>query len=187
MLTEDYIMRLINQAVAVLLQAVGLKKAGKLYDALRVFDQAVESLLGLDARLAKQLGDSQVLSVLTFQEKLDTDRLLVLADIYREEADIYRMLGQPENSQLIAQSSLRFYLEVILANEAKPNLKLVETIEALRSKLAISTLLLETRMALMDYFDRLLASDENFLAAAGLTRQNLQASLASLDSADLNE
>jgi hypothetical protein len=187
MLTEDYIMRLINQVLAVFLQAVGLKKAGKLHDALRVFDQAVESLLGLDARLAKQLGDSQVLSMLTFQEKLDTDRLLVLADIYREEADVYSLLGQSENSQLMALSSLRFYLEVILANEANPNLKIVETVETLRSKLSISVLPLETRLALMDYLDRLLASGDNFLAAAKLTRQNLQISLASLDSADLHE
>jgi hypothetical protein len=187
MLTEDYIMRLINQVLAVFLQAVGLKKAGKLEDALQVFDQASESLLGLNALLAKQLGDSQVLSMLTFQEKLDTDRLLVLADIYREEAEVYSLLGQPDNGQLIFQSSLRFYLEVILTSETNLSLKLVETIEALRSKLTISSLPIETRLALMDYLDRLLASDNNFLATAGLTRQNLQASLASLDSADLHE
>jgi len=40
MLNEDYIIRVINQVLALFLQAVGFKKAGKLKDALRVFDQA---------------------------------------------------------------------------------------------------------------------------------------------------
>jgi hypothetical protein len=185
MLTEDYIMRLINQVLAVFLQALGLKKAGEFNDALQVFDQALTSLLGLDARLAKQLDDSRVLSILTFQEKLDTDRLLVLADIYREEADVYSFLGQPDNSQLIAQSSLRFYLEVFLNSELNLSHKLVESIEALRLKFPVSNLPIEIRLALMDYLDRLVTTDDEYLASAGLTRQNLQASLASLDSVDL--
>jgi hypothetical protein len=61
MLTEDYIMRMINQVLAVFLQALGLKKAGQYSEALQVFDQAVESLLGLRASLAKQLEDPSCL------------------------------------------------------------------------------------------------------------------------------
>jgi len=186
MLTEDYIMRMINQALTVFLQALGLKKAGKFSEALQVFDQALESLLGLNASVAKQLDDNQVLSMLTFQEKLDVDRLLVLADIYHEEAEVYTFLGQPESSQSTMQSSLRFYLEVILASETNPGLELVQKIEALRHKLTIKSLPVETRLALLDYRDRLLSLDDNSLAATGLSRQDLQASLTSLDSADLH-
>lgn len=186
MLTEDYIMRMINQVLAVFLQAMGLKKARKFNEALQVFDQALESVLGLNAHLAKQLDDKQVLSILTFQENLDTDRLQVLADIYREESEVYTLLGQPENSQLTAQSSLRFYLEVILASEADLDVRLIKIVETLRSHLSNPTLPIETRLALMDYLDRLLASDDNFLAEAGITRHNLQASLTSLDTADLH-
>ena len=76
MLTEDYIMRMINQVLAVFLQALGLKRAGQLSEALQVFDQAVESLLGMRATLAKQLEDRQLLALLTFHDKLDVDRLL---------------------------------------------------------------------------------------------------------------
>src|SRR4030042_2483120 len=120
MLTEDYIMRMINQALAVLMIAVGLKRGGQLSEAVQTCDQAIESLLGLNARLAKQLDDSQLLDMLTFQEKLDVDRLLVLAEIYREEAEVYTLQGQLESSQLPAQSSLRLYLEAALASEANP-------------------------------------------------------------------
>ena len=186
MLSEDYIMRMINQALAVLMIALGLKRAGQFSEALQAFDQALETLLGLNARLAKQLNDSQLLNMLTFQEKLDVERLLVLAEIYREEAEVYTLQGQAESSQLAAQSSLRLYLEAALASEANPNLKLIQKIEALRLKIAATALPVETRLALLDYLDRLLASDDDFLAAAGLSRPDLLATFSSLDSPDLD-
>ncbi len=184
MLTEDYILRMINQALAVFLRALGLKKAGKRNEALNVFDQALESLLGLNASLAKRLDENQVLKMLTFQEKLDVDRLLVLADIYQEEAEIYSYQRQIETSRSLAQCSLRFYLEVLLTSEANPSLELVNKIEPLRHHLISTQLPVETRLAVMDYLDRLLTMDDNFLGTAGLSRPDLQASIASLESTD---
>jgi hypothetical protein len=186
MLTEDYFMRMINQALAVLMTALGFKRAGQYSEALQSFDQALEGLLGLNARLAKQLDDSALLGVLTFQEKLDVDRLLVLAEIYREEAEVYTLQGQPESSQVVAQSSLRFYLEAALASEANPNLELIQKIEALRLKFTAPALPVETRLALLDYLDRLLASGDDFLSAARLSRPALLAAFSSLDSLDLH-
>ena len=186
MLTEDYIMRMINQVLALFLQALGLKKAGQFSEALQVFDQAVESLLGLRASLANQLEDRNLLAMLTFQDKLDVDRLLVLADIYREEGEVHALQGQPGQSQFAAQRSLRLYLEAALATGANQSLELVQKIEAQRSRLSAPDLPVETRLALLDYFDRLLASGEDFLAAAGLSRPDLQAALASLDTPDLH-
>jgi hypothetical protein len=52
MLTEDHIMRLINQALAVLLIAFGLKRARQLTEELPTFDQAIEIFIGLIAHLA---------------------------------------------------------------------------------------------------------------------------------------
>ena len=182
MLTEDYIMRMINQAMSVLLIALGLKKAGQLNEALQTFDQAVETLLGLDAHLVKQLDDSLLLEKLTFLSKLDIDRLLVLADIYREEAEVFSLQGQLESSLFAAQRSLRLYLEAALAGEVNFNVELIQKIEPLRLKLAAPTLPLETRLALLDYLDRLLASGDDLLAAAGLSRQNLMETYSSLQS-----
>ena len=179
-------MRMINQVLAVFLQALGLKKAGQFSEALQGFDQAVESLLGLRASLAKQLEDHQLLALLTFRDRLDVDRLLLLADIYHEEGEVHTLQGQPEQSHLATQRSLRLYLEAFLATEDNPTLELVRKIEAQRSMLSAPDLPVETRLALLDYFDRLLALGEDFLAAAGLSRRDLQAALASLDTADLH-
>ncbi len=186
MLTEDYIMRMISQALAVLLTALGLKKAGRYSEALLSFDQALETLLGLNANLAKHLDDSQLLDMLTFLGKLDIDRLLVLADIYREEAEVYNLQRQPESSQFAAQRSHRFYLEVTLSSETNLNIDLINKIEALRLQLNALALPVETRLALLDYLDRLLATEDEFLASAGLSRPDLLAAFSSLDSPDLH-
>ena len=186
MLTEDFIMRMINQVLAVFLKALGLKKTGHFSEALQAFDQAVESLIGLRAGLVKQLDDHQLLALLTFQDKLDVDRLLLLADIFREQGEVHALQEQPENSQFAAQRSLRLYLEAALAAEVNLTLELVQKIEAQRSRLSAPDLPVETRLALLDYFDRLLASAEDFLAAAGLSRPVLQAALTSLDTSDLH-
>jgi hypothetical protein len=181
MLTEDYIMRMINQALAVIMTALGLKRSRQLTEALQTFDQALEILLGLNANLANQLDESALLDKLTFQGKLDMDRLLVLADIYREEAEIYSLQGQPQSSRFAAQRSLRFYLESVLASEAINDLELVQKIESLRLKLDAAALPGETRLALMDYVDRLLGSSDGFLTEARLSRSGLQATISLLD------
>ncbi len=186
MLTEDYIMRMISQALAVLMTALGLKKAGQLSQAQQALDQALESLLGIKARLADQLDDRTLLDMLTFLGKLDLDRVMVLADIYREQAEVCALLGKPENSQFAAQHSLILYLEAALASQATPNLELIQKIEPLRLKLDAPSLPIETRLALLDYLDRLLAAGDNFLATAGLSRPDLQAACSSLESADLH-
>ena len=185
MLTEDYIMRMINQALAVLMIALGFKRTGHYNKALDAFDQAVESLLGLNTHLANQLDDNLLLNMLTFQEKIDVDRLLVLAEIYHEEAEVYLLQGRLEGNQFAAQRSLRLYLEAALASEADPNLDLIQKIELLRLKHASPALPVETRLALLDYFERLLASNDAFLTAAGLSRSDLQEAYSSLDSLDL--
>ncbi len=174
MLTEDYILRMISQAVAVLMTALGLKKTGKYKESLQAFDQAVESLCGLNAGLIDQLDDGMLLEKLTFLGKLDVERVLVLADIYREENEVYTLLGQPDHSRFAAQRSLRLYLEAALANETNLNHELIQKVEGLRVISAISNLPLETRLALQDYLERLLAMDDDFLAANGLTRSNLR-------------
>jgi hypothetical protein len=185
MLSEDYFMRMINQALAVLMTALGFKRAGQLNQALQAFDQAIEGLLGINAHLAKQLDDDALLKMITFQDELDIERLLVLAEIYREEAEVYAWQGQAERSQVMAQSSLRFYLEVALADEGDPSIELVHKIEALRHKLETHTLPVETRLALMDHLERLLAADDDFLDAAGLSRTEMQRAFVYLDSFDL--
>ena len=186
MLSEDYFMRMINQALAVFMVALGFKRAGQVNQALQAFDQAIEGLLGLDAHLAKQLDDGTLLGMLTFQEQLDADRALVLAEIYREEAEVYATQGQPDTSRSMLMSSLRFYLEAALTGEGEPGLELINKIEALRVRFNAQTLPVETRLALMDHLERLLGLGDDFLEAVRLTRADLRADFTALEGCELN-
>ena len=186
MLSEDYFMRMINQALAVFMTALGFKRAGQFNQALQAFDQSIEGLLGLDANLAKQLDDGTLLGMLTFQEQLDVDRLLVLAEIYREEAEVIASQGQADTDRSMLLSSLRFYVEAALAGEGEPGMELINKIEALRVKFNAQTLPVETRLALMDHLERMLASGDAFLTAARLSRSELRAAFSALENLGLN-
>jgi len=124
--------------------------------------------------------------MLTFQGVRDVDRLLVTADIYREEAEVYALQGQADNNQSAARRSLRLFLEAVLTGEANLNPEVIQKIETLRLKLDAPALPVETRLALLDYLDRLLALGDDFLATARLTRPDLQAAKSALDRPDIH-
>lgn len=181
MLTEDYIMRMISLAIAVLMTALGLKKAGKYDEAGQALDQAVENLLGVKAHLADKLEDSVVLGMLTFLGRLDVERLLILAQIYYEKAELFVLQERLEDYQTTALRSMRFYLEYTLNNQSNPEVEIISKIESIRHKLNTADLPDETRLALMDYFDRLLSMDDKFIEEAGLQRPEIVAELSSIN------
>ncbi len=184
MLSEDYIMRLINQALAVFMAALGLKRRGKYQEALEVFDQAVESLLGLRARLVYELDDQILLERLTVNGKLDVERLQLLADIFREEAELFELQGHADKSAFYIRRSLRLYLEVALAGDTGLSSEVIHQIEAQRIRVNAASLPIETRLALQDYLERLLASSDDVLTTNGLSRSTLQADFSFLEKLD---
>ena len=116
MYTQDFIKRMINQLVAALQMIIGLKAAGQYGQALQAIDQALEQLLGLKADLVKRLDDQTLLSSLTHNGKLDTDRLAILADLFKEEGDILASLNRPQESFSSHLRALNFYIEVGLSS-----------------------------------------------------------------------
>jgi hypothetical protein len=179
MFTEDYLMRMINQAIAALLAAVGLRKAGKHREARQSIDQAVEWLTALPAHLVDQMDEEGVLSMLTAQEKLDVGRLAVLADLFWEQGEIQLQLGETPEGTASCARALRFTLEAALADEQGISLDGVNKIEARRLALEEAQLPTETQLAIRDYFHRLLESDR-LLAAAGIRRESIAAALEDL-------
>ena len=94
MLSDDYLIRMIRQGVAVLARIVGLKKAGDYQEALQEVDQSLEQILGLDVELIRSLDDESLYRILTKNEQLDLERLGFLADLFKEEGDILNLQDQ---------------------------------------------------------------------------------------------
>ncbi len=180
MFTEDYLMRIINQAIAALLTAIGLRKAGKYSEARQATDQAIEQVTTLPPSVVDQMEDAGVLSMLAANGSLDTGRLAILADLYQEQGEILSRMDQPVRSANAFSRALRFISEVALAEDAGLSTENIGKVEVLVQRLRGSALPVETQLALSDYYTRLLDKDDQFLVAAGTTREKIGRLLANL-------
>jgi hypothetical protein len=180
MFTEDYLMRIINQAFAALMIAIGLRKAGKYAEALQAVQQAIEQLTTLPANLVDQMDDSSVLSMLSAQGKLDVGRLAILADIYQEEGEILYKEEKPGQGGAAFARSLRFILEVTLAEDANLSNENIGKVSNLVQRLEGISLPVDTQLALSDYYMRLLEKDDQSLIAAGTSRPQVSQALTKL-------
>jgi hypothetical protein len=91
---RDYLMRQIEQAARVV--AVILKKAlgGDPDEALGMFDEAYQPLLGISARVASTLTDEQLVSLLTSGSSPDIRRVAAALNVVKAEADVHALRGE---------------------------------------------------------------------------------------------
>jgi tetratricopeptide (TPR) repeat protein len=180
MFTEDYLMRIINQAFAALMIAIGLKKAGKYSEARQAIQQAIEQLTTLPANLVDQMDDGSILSMLTVQGQMDVGRLGILADLYQEQGEILIKLDQPVQASISFARVLRFFLEVALSEAENLSIENIGKVELLIQRLKGYPLPVNTQLALSDYYQRLLEKDDQSLVAAGTSRKQVSQSLDKL-------
>jgi len=173
-------MRIINQAFAVLMYAIGLRKAGKNSEARQAIQQAIEQLTTLPANLIDQMDDGSILSILSAQGQLDVGRLAILADLYQEQGEILLRLDQPVQGSVAFARALRFTLEAVLADDSLLSPENMAKIEALVQRLTQNPLPVDTQLALSDYYRRLLDKDDQTLAAAGTSWKQIDQALTRL-------
>ena len=154
MLTEDYIMRMINQMVAVLAKLIGLKDAGQYQSAQQVIDQSLEQLLGLKPELLKHMDDSSILNLLTSQGELGTERLYILAELYRHEGDILIAQNRTQEAIFDYQRALFFYLQLPDDQKDQDTSKIKQKIIDLFIELENVNLPAEFLFQLFDFFER---------------------------------
>jgi hypothetical protein len=177
MFTEDYLMRILNQALAILMTAIGLKKSGKYSDALQAVQQAIEQVTTLPANVIDQMEDSSLLDMLVAQGQLDTSRLGILADLYQEQGEIYVLLGQPAQGSVAFARALRFVLEAALSGTVNLSDGNIGRVELLTRQLRGYSLPVDTLLALSDYYQRILEKDARTLAAAGVSQKQISETL----------
>jgi hypothetical protein len=154
MLTEDYLIRQINLAIAALAKILGLKTAGQYQAALYEIDQLLEQLIGLRSYMIKNLSDEGILAMLSNSEGVDTDRLLIVADLIKHEGDILGEKKYAEDSAANYARALNFYLEVQLSGGPRyldpPDVQIEELLKQLNS----SEFPAETLFNLYLYFEQ---------------------------------
>ena len=169
MLSEDYIMRMIGQATAVLLKIIGLKKNGDYPEAQQAIDQALEKLIGLKADIIKQLDNESILNTLTHEGKLDIARLALMADLFKEDGDILAAQGRFSESRESYLRSLIFQLETGFDETIQPSVDLTQKIDELVLNLDDQNLPDEPLWTLFCFYERagaLTKADEAILKLA---------------------
>jgi hypothetical protein len=166
MFRDDYLIRMITQAVQSLLKAAGLKKAGDYPQALQAIDQALEQLTGMDAGLLRRLDDEALYTALTVNENLDLQRLGILADLFREEGDIQVAMGRLPQGRESHIRSLVYHLETGFDESLPPTAKLTRQVDELVALLGLSTLPDGSLWTLFCYYERagaLLKAEQSLL------------------------
>jgi uncharacterized membrane protein YgaE (UPF0421/DUF939 family) len=178
MFTEDYVLRMINVAVAALVKIIGLKKAGDYQEAQQAIDQALEQLFGLRADIIKRLDEESLLKALTQQGRLDIERLELIADLFKEEGDILAAQSRISESRESYLRSLIYHLETGFGETTQHPVELTGEIERLVQNLGAQDLPDDTLWALFCYYERTGAyskADDAILKMAG--RPNLYANI----------
>lgn len=182
MFSQDYIMRLINQAVAALAYALGLKKGGQYQEALQAIDQALEQLLGMRSDLINQLDDRSLLDLVTRRGASDLQRWVIVADLFKEQGEILTAQNRTDESHIAFLRALSVYLEIASQIEPDHAGDLPGKIAGLYQKLREHAIPLDIRLALLNYYENLLAMEEGGLSGSGVSRTKIEETISELGS-----
>jgi len=120
MIREDYIIRMIDQLVKVLLKILINKKNKNYQEAIHTIDTAFDSILGLDFNIINLLTAQDLISLLNFSsdEEEKNIKCIVIAKLLKERVEIERVTDT-SNSKYVRdyQKALYLYLEGILNND----------------------------------------------------------------------
>lgn len=154
MLTDDYLIRMINQAIAVLLTIARLKESGQFQQAQQMIEQSLEQLIGLRINLIRSLDDHNILNTLTLNGSLDYNRVLTVADFFKEEGDILAAQNKVNASHWSYERALYFYLTYENSLDTTQQTDLEEKIVHLAKRLDGANYQWVTGLLLSDYLER---------------------------------
>lgn len=116
---EDWFMRQIELAARVLAAIIDKARSGKQLEALGMFDQAYQPLLGMSAGLLPYLPDTQLRDLLAPGGVPDANRWPFVVRLLLTEGDLYATQG--DHGQAFARHRLAAVLAADLGGEATPD------------------------------------------------------------------
>src|SRR6266545_1594965 len=202
MYQRDYLMRQIEQAARVLAAIMRKALGGEPDQALGMFDQAYQPLLGVSQRVVSTLTDEQLISLLTSGSMPDLRRVASVLEVVKSEADVHTQAGNQQAAATRYRRALTLagYLagrsdELVertggMALSPSQRLALARVLESLGRYAdaedalfeAIDDLPADTGLvdAGIAFYQRLLALQDADLETGGLPREEVKSSLAEL-------
>lgn len=112
MFREDYVMRMIEQAMAAVTAILGLTRLDRYPEALAEVDRALQRFVGLNLSLVTALSAPELVAMLRWGERLDVGKVVVLAELLQAEGDIYAAQRRAGEAQARYLKAMELLLEV---------------------------------------------------------------------------
>ncbi len=153
MMRQEYLIGLLRELAQTLARVLLLKQKGEFDPALEEIDRTLRRLWDLDPGQPASLSVDQLAALCRREEEAVPEKLVALADLLGERADIYRLQNQvPESQQNLARA-LGLYLEALSCAKAIVSVELLSKVDHLIEQARAFTLAPEVLRRLFAYFE----------------------------------
>ena len=136
MIERDYIMRMINTMIAMLVRMMGYKNKKEYPEALLDIQVTGKTLLGIDRSLVDQFSVPQVMQLFGSDPSVAVPKAYVLGVLLKEEADIRVLMSDAAAAEDIYGKSLSLFIETYLSAGAPVEVRHLELTDAILDKLS---------------------------------------------------
>lgn len=156
MLRRDYLLRQIEQFVAVVMRMTGLTKAGQWEEASSVARAQFQALAGEDVTKLLQMSDTELLARLAEGDAGYgiEEKIFMLARLFKETGDILKGQGRIEESRTCYVKGLHLLIETVANDPTVPRPDFVPTTDSFLIALHDSPLDFETNAMLMRHYEQ---------------------------------
>ncbi|MDD2891198.1 MAG: DUF6483 family protein [bacterium] len=117
MIKEDYILRMIERLAIAIAKVLKLKETNQHREALVIIDETFQELFGLNSKTISSLPAESIIELLGLNTPEEAQKCFWIADLIKEEADIYELQKDFKTSELKYLDSLELYLNGIACRD----------------------------------------------------------------------
>ena len=119
MIREDYILRMIERLSIAIARVLKLKETNRHQEALATIDETFQQLFGLNTKTISSLPAESIIELLGISAPEEAQKCFWIADLIKEEADIYECKKDFPISESKYLDSLELYLKGIACGDDK--------------------------------------------------------------------
>lgn len=155
MIRRDYLLRMIEEFMAMLSRISSLKKGQQWQEATDVLDKEFQRLLGTGAAKIAELSETDLLARLIQGEptQIVRQKTFMLVTVLTEAAEAAAARGQAAESLLYYSKGLNLLLDTLAEGEASDCPAFVPRVEGLIAALGETSLPMPTQLRLMHYYE----------------------------------
>jgi hypothetical protein len=135
MIERDYIMRMLNMMVAMVVRVIGYKDKKEYPEALLDIQATGKTLLGIDRTLVDQFSVSQLMRLFGSDLSVAVPKSYVLGVLLKEEAEIRELMSDTTEAEAIYRKSLSLLIETYLSSGEPVEPRHLELTDAILEKL----------------------------------------------------